>query len=205
MVDHGSGGGARRRADVLTAMLKQAAIDLLAKHRNGAISVTTMQAAAPWHLAGQTAALHVEASACMGSAASLGLGLALGAPKRKVMVLDGDGSLLMQLGSLVTVAGQAPANYYHFVFANGLYESSGNQPLPGTGASDLVALAKAAGYAEALRFASADELDRELPAVFARRGPVFVELEIARDDATPRWTGVPMAEMVRKLKSDLGG
>jgi sulfopyruvate decarboxylase subunit beta len=186
-------------------MLKQAAIELLAKHRNGAISVTTMQAAAPWHHAGQTSAFHVEASACMGSAASLGLGLALGAPDRKVMVLDGDGSLLMQLGSLVTVAGTGPANFYHFVFANGLYESSGNQPLPGTGTSDLVALAKAAGYADAVRFASAEDFDRRLPEVFAQRGPVLIELEIARDDATPRWAGVPMAEMVRKLKTDLGG
>jgi phosphonopyruvate decarboxylase len=205
VVDQGSGGGDRRRADELIAMLKQEAIDLLAKHRNGAISVTTMQAAAPWHLAGQTSAYHVEASACMGSAASLGLGIALGAPGHNVMVLDGDGSLLMQLGSLVTVAGAAPKNYYHFVFANGLYESSGNQPLPGSGTADLVALAKAAGYAEAVRFADAEDFDRALPGVFGTRGPVFVEIEIARDDATPRWAGVPMAEMVRKLKSDLGG
>lgn len=201
MVDEGTVGGVGRSADVL----KQEAIDLLAKHRNGAISVTTMQAAAPWHLAGQTGAFHVEASGCMGSAASLALGLAMGAPERKVIVLDGDGSLLMQLGSLVTVANEAPANYYHFVFANGLYESSGNQPLPGTGKTDLVALAKAAGYHHAVRYTTAGELDRALPQLLAQRGPVLVELEIARDDATPRWAGVPMAEMVRTLKSDLGG
>lgn len=186
-------------------MRKQEAIDLLGKHRNGAISVTTMQAAAPWHLAGQTASSHLEASGCMGSAASLALGLALGAPERKVMVLDGDGSLLMQLGSLVTVASQAPANYYHFVFANGTWESSGNQPLPGAGTYDMVALAKAAGYRDALRIATAAELDRSLPRLFAAPGPVFVELEIVRDDAPPRWAGVPIAEMVRSLKRELSG
>jgi phosphonopyruvate decarboxylase len=186
-------------------MHKQQAIDLLGKHRAGAISVTTMQAAAPWHLAGQTAALHIEASGCMGSAASLGLGLALGAPNRKVLVLDGDGSLLMQLGSLVTVASQAPANYYHFVFGNGTWESSGNQPLPSVGTADLVALARAAGYREARRIADADSLDRALPALLAAQGPVFVELAIERDEATPRWAGVAMADMVRKLRSDLGG
>ena len=185
-------------------MLKQEAIDLLAKHRNGAISVTTMQSAAPWHLGGHTKAFHLEASACMGSASSLGLGLALGEPDRNVMVLDGDGSLFMQLGSLVTIAGQAPRNLYHFVFANGHYESSGNQPLPSNGRSDFVALAKAAGYPAALRCTTADELDRALPQVFATEGPVLIELVIARDDATPRWAGVPMAEMVRKLRSDLG-
>ncbi len=184
-------------------MLKQEAIDLLAKHRNGAISVTTMQAAAPWHIAGETKSMHVEASACMGSAASLGLGLAMGAPQHKVMILDGDGSLLMQLGSLVTVASQKPANYYHFVFANGYYESSGNQPLPGTGVADLPALARAAGYARTFTFEHAAQLDAELPALFEQTGPVFVELKIARDDAPPRWAAVPMAQMVRKLKSEL--
>lgn len=184
---------------------KDAAIALLAAHRADAISVTTMQAAAPWHLAGQTARLHIEASGCMGSAASIGLGIALGAPGRKVLVLDGDGSLLMQLGSLVTVAGQAPANFYHVVFANGLYESSGNQPLPGSGQYDLCALALAAGYADALRVESADELDRRLPEVLGLTGPVLLELAIARDDRTPRWAGVPMAAMVDRLKADLQG
>jgi len=184
-------------------MLKQEAIDLLIKHRNGAISVTTMQAAAPWHLAGQTKSRHIEASLCMGSAASLGLGIAIGAPSEKVMILDGDGSLLMQLGSLVTVASQKPANYYHFVFSNGYYESSGNQPIPGTGVFDFPALAKAAGYADGLTIEYAAELDKALPGIFRRKGPILIELKIARDDATPRWAMVPMAEMVRALKSEL--
>jgi phosphonopyruvate decarboxylase len=184
---------------------KDEAIELLAKHRAGAISVTTMQAAAPWHSAGQTDAFHLEASGCMGSAASLGLGLAIGAPTRKVLVLDGDGSLLMQLGSLVTVAGQAPKNFYHVVFANGLYESSGNQSLPGRGHYDLCALARAAGYTHACRIETPEDLDMELPAILALTGPVFVELVIARDDRPPRWAGVSMASMVTKLKADLQG
>ncbi len=184
-------------------MLKDDAIELLAKHRSGAISVTTMQAAAPWHLAGQSESFHVEAVGCMGSASSLGLGIALGAPGRRVMVLDGDGSLLMQLGSLVTIASQNPPNFYHFVFANGYYESSGNQPLPGAGSHDLIGLARSAGYARTYSFEHASELDRALPAVFEAGGAVLIELKIARDDRTPRWAGLPMAGMVRKLKSDL--
>ena len=95
-------------------------------------------------------------------------------------------------------------NFYHFVFANGTYESSGNQPLPGNGKTDFVALARAAGYTSALRCWSADQLDRALPGVFAGAGPVLIELTIDRDEATPRWAGVPMAEMVRKLRADLG-
>ena len=185
-------------------MQKSQAIETLARHRGEAVSVTTMQAAYPWHAAGQTAALHIEAVACMGSASSLGLGLALGAPDRRVMVLDGDGSLLMQLGSLVTIGSAAPAKFFHFVFSNGYYESSGNQPLPGAGGTDFVAMAKAAGYRDAVRYEQVDELDRALPALFSREGPLLIELVIARDDDTPRWTGVPMADMVRQLRTDLG-
>ena len=84
-------------------MERQEAIEILAEGRRGAISVPTMQSVFPWHEAGQGDILNVDASQCMGSAATIGLGLALAQPKRKVMVLDGDGSLLMQLGSLVTV------------------------------------------------------------------------------------------------------
>ena len=61
----------------------------------------------------------------MGSASSIGLGLALARPERKILVLDGDGCLLMQLGSLVTIAALAPANFYHVIFENGRYETSG--------------------------------------------------------------------------------
>ena len=62
-----------------------------------------------------------------------------------MIVLDGDGSLLMQLGSLATVAGAAPANYTHVLFANGVYQTSGSQAIPGAGAVDFVGMAEAAG------------------------------------------------------------
>jgi sulfopyruvate decarboxylase subunit beta len=162
-----------------------------------------MQAAAPWHLAGQGKSLNIDASACMGSASSLGLGLAIGCPSRTVIVLDGDGSLLMQLGSLVTVAAQSPRNFFHFVFSNGLYESSGNQPLPASGKFDFVALAQAAGYVHSLRFKDAHEFDAALPGILRLKGPVFIDLVIERDDAPPRWPGVPMAQMVDRVKSEL--
>lgn len=184
-------------------MLKQEAIDILARNKGTAISVATMQAAAPWHDTGSGKAMHVDASACMGSASALGLGLALGRPDRRVLVLDGDGSLLMQLGSLVTVASFAPRNFYHFVFANGLYESSGNQPLPGQGVFDFCKLALGAGYAAAFAFADGATFAADMPKVLATAGPVMIKLEIARDDAKPRWPGIPMAGQVQSLKEQL--
>jgi len=184
-------------------MLKKEAIDVIARHRGDALSVVTMQAAAPWHDIGQGKRLNVDASGCMGSAASLGLGLAIGCPERKVLVLDGDGSLLMQLGSLVTIVGEAPQNLYHFVFVNGLYESSGNQPIPAPRKFRFTSLATASGYPHALQYSQAQELDAAMPDILRRRGPVLIELEIARDDAAPRWPGVPMAQMVEGMRQQI--
>ena len=184
-------------------MERQEAIDILAEGRGDAISVATMQSVFPWQEAGQSENLHVDASQCMGSASSLGLGLALAQPDRKVMVLDGDGSLLMQLGSLVTISESSPSNLYHFVFANGLNQSTGNQPLPGQGAFDWSALAKASGYKHALKVTEAEELIEQLPKIWALEGPVLIELVIAREEGPARWTGVPMAKQVAALRAQL--
>jgi sulfopyruvate decarboxylase subunit beta len=187
------------------AMLKTDAVSILAQGRGNAISVATMQSAAPWKDMQQASFLHVDASGCMGSASSMGIGLALGQPNRKVIVLDGDGSLLMQLGSLVTAASLAPQNYYHFVFANGAYESSGNQTLPGQGIFDFCGLAQAAGYRAQFSFEDAEDFRKSLPFVLREVGPVFIELIIAKDMATPRWPGVPMAGQVKSLRDQLAG
>jgi sulfopyruvate decarboxylase subunit beta len=81
----------------------------------------------------------------MGLASSIGLGLALARPERKVMVLDGDGSVLMNLGTLATIAHHAPENYLLVILDNGCYGSTGSQPTCTYLGTDLFALAKAAG------------------------------------------------------------
>jgi phosphonopyruvate decarboxylase len=182
-------------------MQREEAIAALAAARDGALSVATMQTVLAWHEAGQAATDHVDNMGCMGTASALGLGLALARPERRVMVLDGDGSLLMQLGSLVTIAGAAPPNYYHFVFDNGLYETTGNQPVPAR--VDFCGLARSAGYREAHSFDRADALQEALPAIFAREGPILVRLGIAREDGPIRWPRVKMADQIVALKERL--
>ncbi len=184
-------------------MERAEAIEILAEGRGPVVSVATMQSIAPWHEVGQATPAHIDASQCMGSASSIGLGLAIARPDRKVMVLDGDGSLLMQLGSLVTVASVQPKNLYHFVFANGLHQSTGNQPLPGQGLFSWTNLAKASGYQHALRFDAAEDLIEGLPGIWELEGPVLVELIIEREEGPPRWAGVPMAGQVADLKAYL--
>ena len=120
-------------------------------------------------------------SGCMGKASSVGLGLALAQPDRKVLVLDGDGSLLMNLGTLVTMASKAPANLVHFLFDNGVYAVTGGQPTPSAVKTDWEAMAKAAGYAATFSFDNLEDLTTGMDQVLEADGPVFVQLAV-----TPR-------------------
>ena len=86
----------------------------------------------------------------MGQASSHALGLAIGSPDRQVIVLDGDGSLLMNLGSLVTIGEIHPKKFLHLVFENGVYEVNGDHPIPGQGNVNFAGMAKSAGYKIAL-------------------------------------------------------
>src|SRR5437588_1249585 len=153
------------------------AIAALVAESRGAITVTTEQAIGAWRAAVPEAPNeipdHLDIVGCMGSASTIGLGIALAQPARAIIVVDADGSLLMQLGSLVTIAGAAPANLFHFVFENGVYETSGSQPLPAEGRFDLLAMARGAGYAYCARFDDAERFAAELPRVLELRGPVF--------------------------------
>ncbi len=151
----------------------------IAKHREeGALAVTTMGSMVVWpSVAGSD--LNISSVPMMGGAAALGLGLALTQPDRQVLVLDGDGSLLMQLGSLVTIARQAPTNLIHFILDNGIWYSTGGfLEHPGTNRVDYAALALAAGYTHAHQATTVAELGESLPKWFAEDGPTLIRLEI---------------------------
>lgn len=117
-------------------------------------------------------------SGCMGKASSVGLGLALAQPDHKVMVLDGDGSLLINLGTLVTLASKAPTNLVHFLFDNGVYAVTGGQPTPSAARTDWEGMAKAAGYAATFSFDNLEDLTTGMDQVLAATGPVFVHLAV---------------------------
>ena len=167
-------------------MRRTDAIAALVNNSSGAITVTTEQAIGAWRAAVPDAPNqipdHLDIVGCMGSASTIALGIALAQPERRVIIVDGDGSLLMQLGSLVTVAGAAPTNLFHFVFENGVYETSGSQPMPGEGRFDLTEMARAAGYAHSLRFDVAHDFAAQLPDLLQRRGPVFVSVRTEPED-----------------------
>lgn len=174
--------------------------------RGDSLVVPTMTAVPEW----RTIAPDAPGVACigfMGGASSLGLGLALAQPDRRVIVLDGDGSLLMQLGSLATVAGAAPANYTHVLFANGVYQTSGSQAVPGAATVDFAGMAEAAGYAFTTRIDTLEELRIRLPELLTVQGPVLVELAVEEAELTPMTApgGDPLRVQVERLRERLAG
>ena len=141
----------------------------------------------------------------MGGASAMGLGLALARPDRRVVVFDGDGSLLMQLGSLATIAGAQPRNLTHLVFKNGVYHTSGSQEIPGGLQVDFVAMAKGAGYRQAYAVRELDDFRKRLPAMLTDPGPLLVELHTGLADKTPMTArgGLPFDRQVETLRAKL--
>jgi phosphonopyruvate decarboxylase len=176
-------------------------LQVVAAARGDAICVPTMTTSPAWRTIAPDD-LSVGCVGFMGGASSLGLGLALARPDRRVIVLDGDGSLLMQLGSLATNAGAAPRNFVHLLFKNGVYHTSGAQGIPGGLSVDFVMMAKGAGYRQVLSIDSLDEFKRRLPELLRAEGPVFAELHTGLADQTPMTArgGVPFPEQVETLR-----
>jgi phosphonopyruvate decarboxylase len=120
----------------------------------------------------------------MGGASAMGLGIALARPDLRVWVLDGDASLLMELGSLVTIAEAAPENLVHLVFDNAVqFGGTANLDIPRGGAVDFCGMARAAGYRNALLADSGAALEQALARLASDAGPVLVQVKVAPDKA----------------------
>jgi phosphonopyruvate decarboxylase len=154
------------------------ALEMLSEHRTDQVVVTTMSSARVWPTVTTRPDLDLPLKGCMGKASSLGLGVALARPDVRVVVLDGDGSLLMNLGALVTIASQAPKNLVHVVLEGGTYDTSGGQPTPGQGVLDWAGVAKGAGYTKVASIDTEEELAAQWPELLAAEGPVFVRIGV---------------------------
>ncbi len=166
-------------------MRRDLALEALKAHVTDDIVVAVYQACFDW-ISINPRDLNYVATGAMGQGISHGLGLALVRPDRRVLVLDGDGSLLMNLGALVTVAGAGCRNLYHFVFENGVYEVNGGHPIPGNGRTDFAAIARGAGYAEAVRFDDIAEFRARVGGFLANPGPAMAVLDTKAGAPHPR-------------------
>jgi thiamine pyrophosphate-dependent acetolactate synthase large subunit-like protein len=118
----------------------------------------------------------------MGLAVPIALGVALAQPRRRVFALEGDGSLLMQLGALGTVAMSAPKNLALVVFDNGVYQITGSQPTLTSYGTDLVAIAKGAGLTQSAWAGDEAQFEQLLDLALQGSGPWFIA---ARTDDQP--------------------
>ena len=168
------------------------------------IVITTMTPARDWMLLPQHPLDLVLVPSAMGSAPSMGLGLALAQPNRRVIVCNGDGSMLMNLGSLVSIVNAHATNLVVIVFVNGTYEVTGSQPVPGAGVVDYAALARAAGFESVHAYASIDAWRSDVRRVLATTGPTFVALgvEPVHGQPGPKSPG-PARERARRFMQAL--
>jgi thiamine pyrophosphate-dependent acetolactate synthase large subunit-like protein len=131
----------------------------------------------------------------MGGHSGFGLGLALAQPKRRVVLFDSEGDILMSMGQLATIAEQAPANFYHFILDNEVYATTGGQPVPNAKNVDYAMIAKGAGYPAAFNFSELGEFSAALPGILKASGPVFVALKV-----WPEVENTPIGQRVRWRK-----
>ena len=166
-------------------MKRDQALKALAAHIPDAIVVPVYQSAFDW-MKIRPHPLNYLCTGAMGQASSHALGLALGLPHERIVILDGDGSLLMNLGSLVTIGSLRPKNLVHFVSHNGMYEVNGRYPIPGGRAIHFDRIAKEAGYAHTYSFSDLAEFKEEIKNILSVPGPVFVSLSVEAGKEYPR-------------------
>ena len=169
---------------------------VLDKHRGNSVVLSTMTATRAWNETSHLEARDLPVGGAMGKASSVALGLALAQPDTKIIVLDGDGSLEMNLGTLVTIASKQPKNLYHFLMENGVYAVTGGQPIPGNGRVSFAEMAKGAGYAATYEFDNLEDFTVQIGEILAQDGPVFITIK-----AKPEIQNEPIGRRQRPARS----
>lgn len=185
-------------------MSQREALEVLAAHRGQRLVITTMGSAGIWPSLSNTPLDFAYIPSAMGQGPALGLGLALAQPERGVVVVNGDGCTLMNLGCLVTLASQS-ANLYLLIVDNGLYEVTGGQLTAGAGHTDFAGLARAAGIPRVYAFDTLKAWKAGAAEALSGPGPVVVWLKVEgklgqKTPVPPR----PMAEQLDRLRHALG-
>ncbi|MGQ0633089.1 MAG: thiamine pyrophosphate-dependent enzyme [Planctomycetaceae bacterium] len=176
------------------------------------VVIPTMAAAREWPALGTHPLDFIYAPSAMGQAPLVGLGVALAQPEKQVLVLNGDGSLLMNLGCLVTITAAGPKNLVLIVFDNGVYEVTGLQWTPAAPAArgqapaaDFCEIARGCGFASVHEFDTLKAWRDGVAKVLASTGPTFVSLKVEpvpggtvpRSPAPPRQRALEFARALQ--------
>lgn len=130
----------------------------------------------------------------MGLASSLGLGYALARPEERVVVLEGEGSVLMNLGSLATIARMRPARYLLVIMDNGTYALTGSQRNAAADVTDMAMIARGAGILHVFAPQTADAFEQAVVDALDKTGPAVIVVKIADGNSAARheWDPVQM-------------
>ena len=179
-------------------------LEVVAANRADRVVITTMGSVGLWPAISDSPRDFHYLPSSMGQGVPLALGLCLAKPGLGVIVLTGDGGLLMNLGCLVTAA-QHPVPLAVVLIDNGLYEVTGGQDVPGAGRTDFASIARGAGFQTVAKFETLDEWRLGAAAALSGSGPTFSWLMIAgeRGKATPT-ASRPMPDQIARLRSAIG-
>lgn len=186
------------------SMTHREALEIIAAVRGQHLVITTHGSIDLWKSLSDTPLDFSFVPTSMGQGPALGLGLALAQNRHGVIVVTGDGSVLMNLGCLVTLANHR-THLYLIVIDNGVYEVTGGQATAGAGHADFAGLAQAAGIARVYTFSTEEEWRSKASDALAGEGPVVIWLKVApRPGERAPTTARPMQEQITRLRSLLG-
>lgn len=195
-------------------LTKDQLLNPLAEARTDEIVVTCMGVTRPWGRISDHDLDFASADSAMGHTADLALGIALARPDKRVVCLNGDGSMLMTLGTLATIVETGAENLVLFVLENRAYEITGNQPIPGAGRLDFAEMARGAGFPSVYSFAEPSDYEAALPGILKEEGPVFVAVQMQQGSEGPisrspgedaRYLQTSLAEWSRDFRRALRG
>ena len=180
------------------------------RHRGNAIVTAQGTAGRNWVDVSNNEKRDIALGGAMGHTISAAFGLALGLPDEKVVIFDAEGSLLMNLGIVASIAGKKPKNFYHFLLDNECYATTGGQPVPNSDEIDYAAIAKGAGYASTHSFDDLEDFATNIASIMEESGPVFVAIKVnAEVENLPiglrqRRATRSRAETIKTLQEELG-
>ncbi len=149
-----------------------------AAHRGDSIVIVTGTSGRRWRNISSNEKRDLSFQGAMGQTTSSALGFALSQPDEKVVLFDSEGSLLMNMGILATIAGKKPKNFFHFLMDNECYATTGGQPVPNSREIKYAGMAKEAGYAAAYEFDNLEDFSTNVGRILDETGPVFVAIKV---------------------------
>ena len=179
-------------------------------HREDSIVIVTGTAGRHWVDHSTKESRDLALGGAMGHTTAAALGLALAQQDEKIVLFDSEGSLLMNMGILATIAGQKPKNFFHLLMDNECYATTGGQPVPNAQGINYAGMAKEAGYAAAYEFDNIEDFTTSIGKIMSETGPVFVAMKIVPEvENEPigrrvRRATRGRAETIRDLRQDLG-